>query len=79
MFVIVKDMSHKPDGEKNMRLCYDNCWRGWCHFGSTSECVKTYLSRTWAEKKAERVGGIVVEIPRGQAMNVAGQIENVDH
>lgn len=79
MFVIVKDMQHTRGGEKNMRLCYDNCWRGWCHFGSTSDCVKVYKSKSWAEKKAEIVKGTVVEIPNGQAMNVAGQIEFIDH
>lgn len=78
MFVITKDLTEKG-GEKNMRLCNDDHWRGWCHGGTTGDCVKTYRSKTWAEKKAKRVKGIVVEIPRGQAMNVAGQIEFVDH
>ena len=79
MFIITKDLSHKPHASKNMRLCNDDWWRDWCHIGSTGDCIKFYHKKGWADKKAQSIGGTVVEIPKGYSINVAGQIEMVDH
>ncbi len=68
-FLIVKGM---------FRLCQDNKWRAFCHFGTYKECVKEYRSLGFAKRKAKRVGGRVVRIPEGVTVEAGGFCYDAD-
>lgn len=69
MIVVAKVMNGK-----NYRLCQDNLWREWAHFGTFPECVKEYVSRGWAEKAAKKKKGFVIELKKGEAMDAFGRV-----
>ncbi len=71
MIVIVKN---------GMRLCQDNRFRNFANFGTFKECVKEYRSAGHAKRKAKRVKGEAVEVPKGMSMDASGHIfeENED-
>lgn len=69
MIVIVKN---------GHRLCSDNRWREFANFGTYPECVKEYRSLGWAQKKAKKIGGTVVELKEGETMDACGQIFHID-
>lgn len=43
-------------------LCKDNLWRIFVHYGTFPECVRVYRVRGFAERKARKLGGRVVEL-----------------
>jgi len=73
MFLILKS--------NGARLCKDDCWRHFADFGDWPNCVKEYKTKGRAQRMANRVGGLVVEIPgpdpdTGErfAVNAAGMV-----
>ena len=52
-----------------MRYCQDGFWRDFAHFGTYPECVKEYRTRGWAENKAKKIKGKILEILPGQGMD----------
>lgn len=43
-------------------LCNDNLWRIFVHYGTFPECVRVYRVRGFAERKARKLGGMVVKL-----------------
>jgi hypothetical protein len=61
-----------------LRLCNDGRWRSFANYGCTPGCVKEYRLLSAAHKKAKRVKGRVVVIPKGKGyeINAVGEITN---
>jgi hypothetical protein len=57
-----------------MRLCMDNCWRGFANFGDGSSCVKSYKTLGHASRVAKRIRGFVVDIPAGFEIDASGEV-----
>lgn len=60
--------------QNKQRLCQDNRWRSFANFGTLKECVKEYSNLGHARRKAERVNGTVVHIPKDAQIDSSGRV-----
>lgn len=63
----------------NARLCKDGNFRSVAYFGTFSECVKTYRSEGWANRKYEYlkkcgIPTVIHSLRKGDKMDANGNI-----